>query len=99
MGLLQAPTAVTNDLMNIAQFLQLAGASQGRIANFLVGLVAVLLGAKTLYDAYKGVWFPGHRGSDRPPIKAEWYHRAFLLILGFAAICLGCVLISRGLSR
>ena len=68
---------------------------QGKIANLAVGLLATLLGAKTLYDAYKGKWYPGSRGSDRPPIKAEWYHRVIMILFALGAIYFGWILFMR----
>ncbi|HTT32060.1 MAG TPA: hypothetical protein VMH48_00535 [Methylomirabilota bacterium] len=46
----------------------------------------MFLGGKTLYDAYKGRWYPGHRGSDQPPVKAEWYHRVIMIVFALGAI-------------
>jgi hypothetical protein len=68
---------------------------QGKIANFAVGLLATLLGAKTLYDAFKGRWYPGHRGSHGRQIKAEWYHRAIMILFALGAIYFGWIFFLR----
>jgi len=68
---------------------------EGKIANLAAAVLFTLLGAKTLYDAYKGKWYPGRRGSARPPIRAEWYHRAFLVFFGLGAIFFGWIFFLR----
>jgi hypothetical protein len=72
--------------------------SGGRIFDFITALVAFLLALKTLYDAYMGRWYPGRRGSNRPPIKAEWYHRLFMVTLALFVLYGACILFLRLLT-
>ena len=66
----------------------------GRINDLLVGLMGLIIGARTLYYAYKGLWVPGGIGSRREPIAAAWYHRAFLVLGGVFGLYLGYLYLS-----
>jgi len=72
---------------------------RGRISSIAVGLLAMLLAAKTFADAYSGRWYPGRFGSDRPPIKAEWYHRLFMIFIGLGAAYVGWIMLWRSFTN
>lgn len=52
----------------------------GKALNLIVGFLGVVVGTRAMWQAWKSKWRPGGIGSSRPPIKAAWYHRAFLLV-------------------
>jgi hypothetical protein len=62
------------------------GTEHGKVENMVLAIFGLSLGVRALYDAYRGVWLPGSIRSQREPVAATWYHRAFLLLLGFWAI-------------
>jgi hypothetical protein len=68
---------------------------QGEVANLAAALFVWLLAVKILFDTYKGRWYPGHLGSDRPPIKAEWYHRVIMILFALGAIYFGWIFFLR----
>ena len=84
--------AVMSRVMDMLQFFL---PPHGKVINIAVAVFVTFLGAKTLYDAYKGRWYPGHRGSDRPPIKAEWHHRAIMILFALGAFYFGWIFFLR----
>jgi hypothetical protein len=64
----------------------LMGSEHGRVENLILSLFGLFFGARALYAAYQGEWRPGGIGSQKEPVKATWYLRAFLTIGGLWAI-------------
>jgi hypothetical protein len=62
--------------------MMLMGTEHGRVENIVLAIFGIFLGVRLLYRAYRGVWVPGSIRSQREPVPAAWYHRAFLLLLG-----------------
>jgi hypothetical protein len=68
----------------------------GTVGNLVVGVLFLLFGLIGFYDAYKGIWIPGHFSyQKKDSVAAPWYLRAFLLLAGLCAIWMSWVFLRR----
>jgi len=70
----------------------------GRGYELIVGMLLPALGARALYHAYRGIWFPGGLGSSQPPVSAAPYQRAWLACGGLLAIYTGYYFLASALA-